>query len=184
MLDLLIYYDPIIINILISIDDILTLYKLYCTNVNKYHKFLNDKWVLNKLATNFDFKGKYNTFDDFKRMYRMKKLEAPLYSDIDSPYGCTGLYITNESCKPWIHKRKWLEKLEIIQHSKKVNKYKFLHSSEYYYRSKDDEIQWTYEVLLCLDQSAYRYVPNKRLFDFIIDLYEEEFEQTKILIHI
>jgi len=182
MLELLLEYDPVAISILLSIDNIDALYKLYCTNVNKYDKFLNDKWILNQLATNFNFKGKYNTFNDFKRMYRMKILEAPSYSVFDKPYGTTGLLEAH--IDKWPYKRAWIEKLEIIQYSKKVNKIKILHSYNlYYYRSKDNKIQWTYKTLLILNNTSYKYIPNKLLFDFIIDLYEQEFEQTKVVFY-
>ena len=86
-------FDPIDVNIILSIDDMETLYKLWTIDKDRFGILLNNPYILNQLAPNFKLKGPFNNFSDFYKKYKYKLERA--YRDTLYYYLSDSYYLDN-----------------------------------------------------------------------------------------
>ena len=170
-------------NFLLQIVDINTLYKLYLTGKSRFGKLLNNVYVLNQLASNFHIKDEFKNFNGFLNAYREKIGPPKVYGVgevshfviIDNTFNLRIGEIIMEEWAPNFRKC-WLGKLYIVQKSDLV--YHYINPNidptlltNFIYESSDGTISWDTDYYYAIANQYY--IPDKKLFYFIIDTYDQ-----------
>jgi hypothetical protein len=155
-------------NLILSIDDIDSLYNLYSVNKMKFHVILNDKMILNNLKIKCNLEQ--FEFNDFLSLYKIAKgyVNPPYkFGPIICPRIKDGILPDhlqwNSSDRDfWIHKIKSIMQFDLVT---KIRD----NSNTWYYTISGTEIYWTFVILKNIAEN--KDIPSLELFNLINKTY-------------
>ena len=178
----LLQYDPIITCLIfqiIEIKDNNILPNIYLTHKNSFHRLLNDPYILNELSHSFDFKIEIDNFNKFYKAYCINILGYPSQFGIGYIWSDIRFFkqISDDLLWNTVSKMCWLNKLSHVQKSRKIDYDVIDHCPInkshiiLRYKSFDGSISWSRDYYDSIMDDIY--LPPRKLFNFIVDLYDE-----------